>query len=277
MTVTTDLRSTVRNALTIPAYTHAEAGRLAQVEYERVTAVLEQLSGADWQQPTYCTEWNVRDMVAHLAGAATGSTSFAEFRRQNVSHPYVKKYGGIDGTNKLQLEERAGNDPAALVAEFRKNGQIAVNNRQKLPWLVRKIHIPMGTLGFSSFEYLMDVIYPRDQWMHRYDICAATGMEMVVTDEHDGRIFELIVVDIARKLRAQSATHTVALQLTGAHQAEYCFGDKATPDCTVTIDFFTFNLRASGRIGDAEAMEQATVTGDRTVAAWFLQHCDVPY
>lgn len=277
MNVAIDLRHNARNALSIPACTHAEAGQLSQVEYERVTAVLEQLSGADWQQPTYCTEWNVRDMVAHLAGAVTGSTSFAEFRRQNVSHPYVKAFKGVDGTNKLQVEERADKDPAELVAEFRKNGQIAVNNRQKLPWLVRKIHIPMGVLGFSPIEYLMDVIYPRDQWMHRYDICTATNTQMVVTDQHDGRIFELIVVDIGRKLRAQFAAHSVALQLTGAHQAEYCLGNKATPDSTVTIDFFTFNLRASGRIGNAEAMAQATVTGDRAVAAWFLQNCDVPY
>lgn len=276
MTLEVDGRA--QNALAIPACSHTEAGRLSQTEYERVLALLSRLSGDDWEQPTYCTEWNVREMVAHLAGAATGSTSFAEFRRQNVTNPYAKEFANpVDGTNKLQLEERADKEPAALVAEFRTSGQIAVHKRQQLPWLVRKIHIPMGSLGFASFEYLMDVIYPRDQWMHRYDICAATNRKMEITAAHDGRMVELVLLDIARKLKKQAAAPTVALQLTGAHQAEYCFGKGAAPDCTLAMDFFDFNLRASGRIDSDAALQQATVSGDREAAAWFLQNCEVPY
>jgi len=56
----------------IPSLTHTEARELAQTEYERVLSLLQMLEGDDWQQPTYCTEWNVREMVAHLAGAVTG-------------------------------------------------------------------------------------------------------------------------------------------------------------------------------------------------------------
>lgn len=276
MTLEVDGRA--QNALAIPACSHAEAGRLSQTEYERVLALIGQLSGGDWEQPTYCAEWNVREMVAHLAGAVTGSTSFAEFRRQNVTHPYVRQFANpVDGTNKLQLEERAGVDPAALVAEFRTSGQIAVHKRQQLPWLVRKIHIPMGSLGFASFEYLMDVIYPRDQWMHRYDICAATQRKMEVTAAHDGRVVELVLLDIARKLKKQATAPTVALQLTGAHQAEYRFGNRAAPDCTLAMDFFDFNLRASSRIDRDTALRQATVSGDQEAAVWFLDNCEVPY
>lgn len=278
MTMALNIDKAIQNASAIPASTHAEAERLSQLEYERVLAVLEQLSGDDWQQPTYCSAWNVREMVAHLAGAVTGSTSFSEFRRQNISNPYLKEFDdSVDGTNKLQLEERADKSSAELVAEFRQNGQIAVKNRQKLPWLVRKIHLPMDSLGFASFEYLMDVIYPRDQWMHRYDICAATGKNMVVTPEHDGRIVELVVLDIAKKLKKLIDKRSIVLQLTGAHDAQYRFGNPTTPDCIVTIDFFDFNLRASERIDSATALQQATIDGDRDVATWFLQNIEVAY
>jgi uncharacterized protein (TIGR03083 family) len=269
---------TMQHAADIPKLTHAEAGRLAQTEYERVLALLTTLSGKDWDQPTYCTQWNVRQMVAHLAGAVTGSSSFTEFKRQNITNPYVKEYDEpVDGTNKMQLEERANKTPSELVAEFRQNGQIAVNKRQKLPWIVRKIHIPMGSLGFASFEYLMDTIYPRDQWMHRVDISAATGKQMVVTAEHDGRIVALILRDIAKKLKKQLAQRTIALRLVGEAGGDTLFGRQADPDCTIEIDLFDFNLRASGRISAEEVLHRTAVTGDKATADWFLHNIDVPY
>lgn len=276
MMISVGVQTRMQKAIDIPACNHAEAGKLSQVAYERVLALLETLQGDEWQQPTYCTEWTVRDIVAHLAGSVTGSTTFAEFKRQNVSNPYLKD-DPINGMNKLQVEERADKTTAELITEFRQNGQIAVNNRQKLPWLLRKIRVPMGELGLASFEYLMDIIYPRDQWMHRYDICAATGKKMVVTAEHDGRIVALVLRDIARKLRKILGSRTILLQLTGALTAEYQFGGKDTPDCTVTMDFFDFNLLASGRISVDEVMGRAAVTGDNTTANWFLQNLEVSY
>ena len=102
-------------------------------------------------------------MVAHLAGAVTGSTSVGEFVRQNMTNPYLKEVADpVDGINRLQLEERAGKSHAELVAEFRTNGQVAVRNRQRLPWVVRQLRAPMGpALGLTALEYLLDTLYPR--------------------------------------------------------------------------------------------------------------------
>ncbi|MBW7882131.1 MAG: maleylpyruvate isomerase family mycothiol-dependent enzyme [Caldilineaceae bacterium] len=267
-----------QSATAIPRLTHAEAGLLSQTEYERVLALLESLEGDDWAQPTYCTEWTVRDMVAHLAGAVTGSTTFAEFWRQNVANPYLRQVDDpVDGINRLQLEERAARTTAELVAEFRRNGQIAVRNRRKLLWPVRKIHLPMGSLGFASVEYLMDTIYPRDQWMHRYDICAATGKQLVVTPEHDGRIVALVLLDIAKKLKGQLAQRSVALRLTGEIGGEFLLGRSTNPGCTVAMDLIDLNLRASGRISVEEALERTVISGDRATGLWFLSNMEVPY
>jgi uncharacterized protein (TIGR03083 family) len=270
------IRTAAQRVVDIPKLTHREAGRLSQTEYERVVALLEQLEGSDWERPTYCTEWNVRQMTAHLAGAVTGSTSLVEFLRQNIQHPYAKA-AGIDGTNRLQIEERANKTTAELVAEFRQNGQIAIHKRQKLAWPLRKIHAPMGVLGFTSFEYLLDTIYPRDEWMHRYDICAATGKQMVVTAEHDGRIVALVLRDAARKLKAGLAQRTVAVRLVGEAGGEYLFGRSFSADCTLEMDVFDFNLRASGRIKAAKATSAAMISGDQATAEWFLDNLEVPY
>jgi uncharacterized protein (TIGR03083 family) len=268
----------VQRVMEIRHLTHVEAGRLAQIEYERVVVVLESLAGDDWVQPTYCTEWNVRQMVAHLAGSMTGSTSFAEFLHQNITNPNLKKFDNVvDAINKLQVDERAERTPAELVAEFRQNGQIALHNRRSLPWLVRKIHLPMGPLGFASVEYLMDTIYPRDEWMHRYDICAATGKEMVVTPEHDGRITVLVLRDIAKKLKKQLAQRSIALRLLGKAGGDYLFGHSSPANCVLQMDLFDLHLRASGRISAAEAASRAVIDGDQSTAAWFLDAIEVPY
>ena len=173
--------ATARPAHAIPALTHSEAALLAQTEYTRLLTVLEALDGDDWRQPTYCAAWTVRDMVAHLAGACAGWASWAEFRRQMIQNPYLNETGQqVDGINKRQILDRADRTPAELMAEFRAVAPKATRTRQRLPALLRNLRLPLGPpLGTAPLHYLTDNIYTRDQWMHRYDLCAATGKEMV--------------------------------------------------------------------------------------------------
>src|SRR5690606_12226954 len=99
-------------ALNIPKMTHSEGVALAAAELERVIALVESLEGEDWTQPTDCTEWNVREMVAHLAGALVASASFAEFKRQMMQNPYMKEMPQqIDAINRVQVEDRAERTP----------------------------------------------------------------------------------------------------------------------------------------------------------------------
>ncbi|MBF6605093.1 MAG: hypothetical protein IVW53_05870 [Chloroflexi bacterium] len=46
-----------------------------------------------------------------------------------------------------------------------------------------------------------EVILTRDTWIQHVDIARATGRDMVLTPEHDGRIVEDCVLDWARKHR----------------------------------------------------------------------------
>lgn len=269
----------VQKANEIPGPTHAESSRLAQTEFERVLALLETLEGDDWVQPTYCTAWNVRDMVAHLAGSVTASTSMAQFRHYYLSNPYLKVCDEpADAANRLQVEERAGLAADEVIAEFRQNGPVAIRKRARLPWLVRQIPTPLGpTIGLRTMGYLMDVIFPRDEWMHRFDICAATGKTMVVTPEHDGRLIALVVRDVAHKLKAALRDRTVVLRLAGEAGGDFLFGSGAEPDCTIETDIFTFSLRASGRISVEEMAGRARIGGGAEVADWFMRNMEAPY
>jgi hypothetical protein len=54
-------------------------------------------------------------------------------------------------------------------------------------------------VGKVSVGKLVDVIYTRDVWLHRVDISRATGREMLLTAEHDGRIVGDVVADWAER------------------------------------------------------------------------------
>jgi uncharacterized protein (TIGR03083 family) len=274
-TTSTDNRTTSQQAETIRPVSKAEAAKLAAFEVDQILNLLGQLAGDDWTQPTDCTEWNVRDMTAHLSGACAGWASWGEFIRQGVVNPHIfKTIVPVDALNRRQQEDRADKSPDELIAELREVGPKAVRTRENLPGLVRKIHIPAQPMpGFMSLAYLVDVIYPRDQWMHRMDICRATGKTLVITPGHDQRLLDLVMRDVAQKLKGKLP---LVVNITGAVNASYRFGS-GEPQAEIDIDYLTFNRRASMRIPVDAALETVTIRGDEAVARDFVQRCEVLY
>ncbi|NJN43787.1 MAG: maleylpyruvate isomerase family mycothiol-dependent enzyme [Anaerolineae bacterium] len=265
----------------MPKLTHAEAGVLAREELARFIQLLETLEGDDWNQPTYCTQWTVRDILAHQAGAYSGFTSWSEFRRQYVSNPYQKtEKAPIDGINRRQIEDRASKTTSELIEELRKVGPKAIENRQKLPALLRALPVmPMGPpVGNAPIGYLTDDIYPRDTWSHRLDISHATGREMVLTPEHDGRLTALIIQDLARKLPSKLSGQAVVYEIAGPAGGTWQIG-KGNPAATLSVKTLDFHLLASGRITAEYAQNQnlVTITGDAELAQIALENTIVLY
>jgi hypothetical protein len=62
--------------------------------------------------------------------------------------------------------------------------------------------------GKWKLGYLVDIIMARDYWMHRVDLARATGKELVLTPDHDGRIVADVVAEWARA-HAQPFTLTL--------------------------------------------------------------------
>lgn len=275
----TTYEADVQDAARIPALTHEEAGTLARTELERMVAVVETLEGDDWQQPTECTEWTVRDMVAHQAGSYAGGASWPEFFHQASARPSEDQMQ-VDAMNARQVADRAGASTEELIAELREVGPKAVRRRSRLPWLLRKIPVPFGPpLGTAKIEYLTDVIYPRDTWMHRADICRATGKSFVQTAEHDGRMVALVVRELADHLRGTLNGASVVFELRGAAGGRYRIGDASEPAATITMDVLNFSRLASERITTDEVQNAglAEIAGDAHVASHVLANTVVPY
>lgn len=87
--------------------------------------------------------------------------------------------------------------------------------------------------------YLLDVILTRDPWMHRVDIARATGREMELSPEHDGRI----VADVVAEWPCRHGA-PFTLTLTGPAGGTYVSGDDGEQ---VTIDAVEFCRTLSGR------------------------------
>ena len=49
------------------------------------------------------------------------------------------------------------------------------------------------------FGYLVDTIFTRDTWLHRLDISRATGRDMQLSADHDGRLVADVVAEWARR------------------------------------------------------------------------------
>jgi uncharacterized protein (TIGR03083 family) len=248
------------SAESIP-YTNAdEAHRLLTEAFARLMILLDSLAPEDWSKPTTCTAWDVHDMVAHQAGGYASGFSYREMLRQYTQLP---KAGQLpeDAINALQVGERKSNTPAELIAELKRVGPKTIHNWAHGFRAIKWIAIPHPVGGFMSVRYLMWVTHSRDTWMHRLDICRATNRPFEQTREHDGRIVELVVRDVAKKLNRRLSGRGLTLSLTGTAGGMWSIG-RGAPSAEMEMDALDFNILVSGRFSYEEGLARAKISGD---------------
>jgi uncharacterized protein (TIGR03083 family) len=220
---------------------HPDWMAAAEEEYRRLGTLLADLDDDDWRRPTECTDWDVREMVAHLVGAAEGTARMREFARVAWLGRRVRAGGPlVDGINRVQVRERAAATPDELRRALADAGARGVRARRRLPALVRGIPAPFGPpLGVRPLGYLMDRIFTRDAWMHRIDIARATGRDLLLTPDHDGRIVDDVVTEWARAHR-----QSYRLTLTGPAGGTWSSGEDGEE---LSLDAIEFCRIVSGR------------------------------
>jgi uncharacterized protein (TIGR03083 family) len=233
---------------------HREGMALAQAEYERFTDMLEQLHPDDWSKQTVCTDWNVKQLVAHVVGFAESNASFRVFvsgMRQGKKRSAEKGYDHfIHGMNEVQVEERQHLSPAELTRRWREFWPKALRGRKRFPPFMRPVPVefgpPIGKKPMGS--YLMDVVFTRDTWMHRIDICRAAGLDPVLTPGHDGRLIEDMVAEWAR-------VHNIAftLHLEGPAGGTFVSGQGGEE---LSIDAVEWIWTLSGRANGTGLLEK---------------------
>jgi uncharacterized protein (TIGR03083 family) len=215
------MNTTVTRVGEIPEISRPEALGLAAAEFDRIAELLRSLDAEQWSRRTDCALWDVRALVGHIVGAAEGQASVREFAHQMRAAKKRTEGSMIDAMTATQVRERAQLSSGEIVERLATIAPKAVRGRRRLPAPVRKMRMKVDppnerwTLG-----YLYDVIFNRDAWMHRVDLSRATGREMVLTAQHDGRIVADVVAEWARRHR-----QPFMLTLTGPAGGSYVAGD----------------------------------------------------
>jgi uncharacterized protein (TIGR03083 family) len=243
MTTRTSTTGPVRRA----ALDRDAAMRLAATEYDRVLDVLRSMPTDAWTRPSGCPGWDVRALTAHLLGMAEMAATLREQLRQLRK---AKKAGGvfIDALTGLQVAERADLTPRQIIDRFADVAPKAARSRRRTPGFVRARAMPdpqpVGGKPDSpserwAFGYLIDIILTRDPWMHRSELCAAGGLTMVLTPEHDG----MLVADIAQEWATRHG-QPCSLQLTGPAGGTWQWGQGGP---SIELDAVEFCRILAGR------------------------------
>ena len=230
---------------TIPPITRAEVEGLARTEYARVADQLRSLTADDWSKPTDCPLWDVRAMAGHSTGMLATFTGYRTLMREMTTATKAAKRAGkpmIDALTAQQVTDHAGLSTPDLIEKIDLVGPRAARWRATRPRLFRRMSMKEEVGGEQEtwrMGYLFDVILTRDPWMHRMDICRATGRAPVLTPDHDGRL----VADVVEEW-ADRHGRPYQLHLTGEAGGSFARGDGG-PE--LTLDAVDFCRVLSGR------------------------------
>lgn len=235
-----------------PAIERDLAMRLAATEYARCGELMTRLEPHQWSAPTVNTGWDVRDTAGHMLGMMEMMSSLPQLLGQmSTSMREARKAKApvsIDFLTALQVRRNAGLTTAELIQRWQILAPKAVRGRRRMPGLLLRRTMPEaqlvgGRLERWTFGFLVDIILTRDPFMHRLDICAATGLDPQVTPEHDGRLVDDIVQEWA-----QRHGRPYTLELTGPAGGAWGSGGER-----MTLDAMQFCRIVSGR-GEATGL-----------------------
>ena len=223
---------------------HEEAMERAEVELQRLLAVVDELTDSDWARQTDCSEWTVQDMLGHLLGMWKLQADPAERARQIGAAAQAAQASGrlrIDELTGLQVRDHSRLSTTELRDALHDTAARGLAARRNLPANVQAAPYDPEIPGEGTWTvgYLFDIIHTRDPWLHRVDISRATGRELVLSPEHDGRIVENVVAEWAAK-HAQP----FVLDLSGPAGGRYVAGEGGE---ALRLDAIEFCRILSGR------------------------------
>jgi uncharacterized protein (TIGR03083 family) len=232
----------------------AQADALATNAYSALLADLATLTDDDWAKPTDCVGWNVRDMTAHLVGAAEGHARVRVFLGQyawGVRHRKAYSGSALDAMNQKQIDSKKRLADASLPGLLADLAPRAVAGRSRLARLLGWAPISLDAAGSwyegmptrTTMGELCAVVLTRDVWAHRLDLARAVGSKPTIDPLVDGSIVADIVADWSHR-HGQPFT----LHLTGDAGGAFTDGQGGE---SLTLDALDFARLMAGRRPDS--------------------------
>ena len=245
--------------------------------WRSLDGLLAGLADTDWERPTECPGWTVKDQVSHLIG-----TESLLLGRPSPPGPaelpdYVKNPMGE--RNEAWVAERRARPPADVLAEFREvtGARLAALRSMTDEQMAA---ITVGPTGQVPYEEFMR-IRVMDNWVHEQDIRRAVGqaghLDGVAVVASLARFTSALPFVVGKRAAAPEGT-TVVLELTGPVEETVAASvtdgrgrPVVAPDTDATVHIRmtaeTYTRLSCGRLTAAQALADGAVSveGDRAL------------
>jgi uncharacterized protein (TIGR03083 family) len=249
-------------------------------QFDAIVELAESLAPEDWERPTACPGWTVKDNLAHVIGteAMLAGRSTPEVELGDLSH--VRN--DIGRFNELWVERYRPEPAAAVLDDLR---GIIAERRAALAAMSRAdfdadAMTPAGPATYGRFMRIRVM----DMWMHEQDIRAALGRPGHVA----GRAPEQSLAEastalgfVVGKRVAPPPGTTMRIELTGdlAGRIDIEVTDRArlveaiegSPTVAVILPGDRFMRIAGGRLSDSDdSQRDVAYVGDATLGGDFV-------
>ena len=237
----------------------------------------EDLSPEEWDLPTDCPGWTVRDQLSHVIGIERELLGEAPPPDDGADRPHVKN--DFAARNETWVEARRGRSGPEVLQEFR---QVTARRLDVLASMPRAKFDEIGwsPVGQVPYRVFMEVrVF--DSWVHEQDVRRAVGRpgglggagEAVTLDRMIGAMGYVV----GRKVAPPDGT-VVVWRICGRVEREVgvvmeggrgttLSSSPADPSVVLTLDPDTFWRLSCGRTTAEEVLARGdvTVTGDTTL------------
>lgn len=139
-------------------------------------SVVHQIEGHQWDAPTPCTEWTVRDLVNHLV-------------YEQLWVPWLLRGATLEEVGDRFEGDVVGDDPVGAWAESA--------DRARAAWATpgavdAEVHVSSGLIPAREYGWQMIT----DLAVHGWDLAVAIGVPHPITDELGRELYDLAAPDI---------------------------------------------------------------------------------
>lgn len=254
-------------------------------ERAELLKLLTHLSAEDWNRPTACTGWSVKDVALHVLGGDVGLLS----RRPDFKFPEVAGVSSweelvafINHGNKIWVEATQRMSTELLCKFLAFTGQEVYQRLRSLDLFA--LGVPVDWAGPEPAPIWLDVAREyTERWLHQQHIRDAVNRPGLKEQRFFGPVLETFVRAVPHTYRTVEAATGTLLQLVISGEAGgtwYLLKEQegwglyqaveGTPAVTVTLDQeLAWRLFTRG-IGPSEAEPQVTLAGNRALGAQVL-------
>jgi uncharacterized protein (TIGR03083 family) len=243
-----------------------------------------ELTSEDWDRPTECPGWSVRDVYSHVIGLEAGLLGRAPPPALDSVGDHVRN--DVGRSNEAEVLARRGRSGPEVVAELQEvtSARLAALRAMTDEEMAAETPTPAGTGTYEDFM----AVRVFDCWVHEQDVRRAVGrpghLSGAAVDRSLASAVGVMPYVVGKRARAPEGC-TVAFDVTGATARRWAVtveGGRARPvpevpvdpTARISADIGTFMALACGRADpDAElAAGRVSVHGDVEVGTAVVRH-----